>query len=155
MSGGFRIARPEDLPAAFQEQAKRQLESAAGVSESFKRKYEVARAAATPTPPAPAKPRRNKYGAERVKVDGIWFDSKREAKHFEKLKRLRAAGEVKNFWRQVIFDLEGGIIYKLDFLVVLADGSIDYRDVKGRETEGFKLKRKLVRARYGIEISLV
>lgn len=99
--------------------------------------------------------KRSKYGATAVHVDGIRFDSKREARVYERLKRLRELGEVDRFHRQVVFDLPGGVIYRLDFLVIFADGRIGHWDAKGVETKEFKIKRRLVRATYGVEIESV
>ena len=46
--------------------------------------------------------KRNKYNAKKTRVDGILFDSKREAKRFVELKFLKWTGSVKYFFRQVI-----------------------------------------------------
>lgn len=102
---------------------------------------------------APVK-KRSKYGAEPVLVDAIRFDSKREAAYYAKLKLRQLAGEIERFHRQVVFDLGGGIQYRCDFQVISTDG-VEYIDVKGVKTKEFNLKRKLVRARYGVEIILV
>lgn len=37
---------------------------------------------------------KHKYNAKKTAVDGITFDSKREAKRFEELKELEAAGVI-------------------------------------------------------------
>ena len=124
----------------------------AAMREAYARQHGNAQAIASPREP---KPKRGKYGAERVVVDGIRFDSKREARAYERLLLMKLAGEVRSFNRQVIYDLPGGVIYKLDFLVFFADGRIGYWDAKGVETKEFRIKRKLVRAEHGVEIELV
>lgn len=114
--------------------------------------------AAVAPPGAPTReqrPRRGKYNASPTHVHGIRFDSKREARYFERLTLLVAAGEVKRFHRQVIFDLEGGIVYRCDFQVIYPDDRVEYHDAKGVETKDFRLKMRMVRARYGIEVKLV
>lgn len=119
--------------------------------------YDRQHGAAPPRPATPreATPKRTKYGATPAHVDGIRFDSKREARVYEQLKRMRDAGEVARFHRQVVFDLPGGVTYKLDFLVVFSDGRIENWDAKGVETKEFRIKRRLVRATYGVEIRTV
>jgi hypothetical protein len=98
--------------------------------------------------------RANKYGAQVTVVDGIRFDSKREARYYERLVRERAAGLVSYFLRQVPIHLPGGTKLVIDFLVVMADGAIRHIDVKGRETTAFKIKRREVQHHYPIVIEL-
>lgn len=109
---------------------------------------------AVPSPREKA-PRPSKYGAKPMVSNGIRFDSKREARTYERLLLMKQAGEVRSFNRQVIYDLPGGVIYKLDFLVFFADGRVAHWDAKGVETKEFRIKRKLVRAEHGVEIELV
>lgn len=96
--------------------------------------------------------RRQKYNAQKTQVDGINFDSKKEATYYYTLKLRKQAGEILWFVRQVPFDLPGGITYRLDFLVVANDGSIDLIDVKGVKTKEYIIKKKQVEALYGVEI---
>jgi hypothetical protein len=122
------------------------------VRAAYDRQYGAA--AAQPTPrEKPARP--SKYGAKATVSGGIRFDSKREARTFERLVLLKQAGEVRSFHRQVIFDLPGGVIYRLDFLVFFTDGRVGYWDAKGVQTKEFRIKRRLVRAECGVEIELV
>lgn len=102
-----------------------------------------------------AKPRRSKYGAVPTTVDGIRFDSKREAKYYEQLKLRMAAGEVLFFLRQVPFHLPGGTKLVVDFLEFHADGSVHVVDAKGRETQTFRVKRREVEHHYPIKVELV
>lgn len=99
-----------------------------------------------------AKPR--KYRNAQCVVDGQRFDSILEARCYEHLKLQQLAGAVQWFIRQVPFRLEGGVIYRADFLVVRASGAIDVIDAKGYDTQASRNKRKQVRARYGKEIQL-
>ncbi len=108
-----------------------------------------------PATPREPKARAGKYNAKPTHSGGIRFDSKREARYFERLNLLQQSGEVSHFHRQVIFDLEGGVVYRCDFQVIFADGRVEYHDAKGFETKEFRIKRRMVRARYGVEIVTV
>jgi len=98
----------------------------------------------------PRKP--SKYRSKRVRVDGILFDSSKEANRYCELKILRDEGSVKIFFRQVPVDLPGGIIYRLDFLVFWKNGEVSHEDTKGFRTPEYKLKKKQVEALYPIKI---
>lgn len=106
--------------------------------------------------PTAKKPVINKFGNRRVEVDGIKFDSALEARHYAKLKLLKRAGEIRDFERQASYDLEVNgqkiATYRADFVVTMPDGSIQVQDTKGYPTPEYKLKKKLMRAIYGIEI---
>lgn len=113
-----------------------------------------------PIPTAPAaeggKPARAaKYGNQITHVDGIRFDSKREARYYEQLKLRKAAGEVAYWLRQVPIHLPGGTRYVIDFLVFFSDGRApEYVDVKGRETKEFRIKRREVEHHYPLKVVL-
>jgi hypothetical protein len=62
---------------------------------------------------------------------------------------------VKWFIRQPTFDMEAGITYRADFLVVYADGRVEVDDVKGYMTPVSALKIKTIEARYGIKIEII
>lgn len=47
----------------------------------------------------------SKYHNKRVKIDGIWFDSKKEGNHYLYLKQLRDQGRISNLRMQVPFVL--------------------------------------------------
>ena len=91
---------------------------------------------------------RHKYHAKQVERDGIRFASTKEAKRYETLKLLRAAGEVLAFLRQVPFHLPGGVRYVCDFAVFWADGSVTFEDVKGFKTASYKAKKRMVEDLY-------
>lgn len=104
-----------------------------------------------------------KYGNKKTQVDGITFDSKAEAERYKELKRLELIGVIKGLELQKTFRLckgrwENGkpfsISYRADFVYNL-DGDIIVEDVKGFRTEAYQLKKKLMRAVYGIEITEV
>ena len=102
-----------------------------------------------------------KYGNHKTEVDGIKFDSKAEANRYEKLKDMEKSGIIKGLELQKPFRLCKGrwnngkpfsISYKADFVYTL-DGDIIVEDVKGFRTEAYQLKKKLMKAVYGIEIT--
>jgi len=92
---------------------------------------------------------RNKFGAKPTFIDEIRFASKLEAKRYQQLKLLERAGHVVSFECQPKFELYAGIRYIADFRVNWKDGQTTVEDVKGVQTEAFKLKRKLFESLYG------
>lgn len=140
----LRFSSVDSMPPAMQAAYNRQM---------AKIPTPVSPQAAGATPPRSGRER--KYGNEIVHVDGIRFDSKREARHYERLKLRVAAGEVSYFLRQVPIHLPGGTKLVVDFLEVHIDGSIHYVDAKGRETKEFRIKRREVQHHYPIHIELV
>ena len=105
-----------------------------------------------------------KFGNKKVVVDGITFDSTKESVHYGKLKLLKQAGEIEDFFCQVKFSIEVNkkhiANYFLDFEVWHLDGTKEFIDIKGFDTKKkkyittdvFQLKKKLVEAIYGITI---
>lgn len=120
----------------------------------------------------------NKYNAKKVSVDGIEFDSKKEARRYQELLLLQKAGEIYMLERQKVYELlpaqrepdtvgkRGGVIkgklleraveYVADFVYTDKNGKTVVEDVKGFRDGGayavFVLKRKLMLYRYGIKI---
>jgi len=97
-----------------------------------------------------------KYRNEPTYVDGIRFDSKKEARHYQGLCLLKKAGAVEWFDRQVRYPLtvcgEKVGVYVADFVVRYSDGRAEVQDVKGVRTPVYKLKKRLMKAIYQIEI---
>jgi hypothetical protein len=91
---------------------------------------------------------RHKFHAKACDLDGIRFDSKREAAYYRQLKLRVAAGEVVTFLRQTTFHLPGGVRYVCDFQVFLASGEVQFVDTKGVQTESFKAKKRMVEELY-------
>ena len=100
----------------------------------------------------------SKYRNRKTEVDGVKFDSQAEANRWLELRIHERVGEVSNIRRQVSFPLVvNGIkvcVYRADF-VYAQDGREVVEDVKGVRTAEYKLKRKLMLACHGIEISEV
>jgi hypothetical protein len=101
---------------------------------------------------------RSKYGNKKTVIDGIEFDSAKEAGRYVELRYLLLAGEIKCLERQVEFGLEVNgekvASYFADF-VYWQEGKMIVEDVKSRFTGKmavYRLKKKLMRQCHGIEI---
>ena len=104
------------------------------------------------------KPKKSKYSNKKTVVDGITFDSKKEGEYYCNLKLLKRAGIVKKIELQPKFILQEkfkkngkthrAITYIADFKVTYADGKVEIVDVKGVETQVFKIKRKMFEYKY-------
>lgn len=106
---------------------------------------------------------RSKYHAKKTVVDGITFDSKREADRYLVLKSMEEDGTIENLRRQVryelipAFDVDGRhyrpVCYVSDFTYSDREtGEEVVEDVKGVRTDVYKLKSKLFARRYGMSI---
>jgi hypothetical protein len=97
----------------------------------------------------------SKYNNKSSVYNGYTYDSNMEAKYAVKLDLLIKAKEVKEYERQHKLSLyvDGKLIcnYYVDFVVTLPCGKIEYHEVKGFETDVWKLKWKLAQALYGAE----
>ena len=98
---------------------------------------------------------RHKYRNTPVKRKGVTYASKAEARYADKLRMLQAAGEVVMFLEQCPLRLPGGTKYIVDFVVFYRDGTVAWVDVKGHQTETFKVKKREIEAIYPIEIEVV
>ena len=96
----------------------------------------------------------HKFNAQKTELDGIRFDSKKEARYYQTLKLKVKAGIVLFFLRQVPFDLPGNVKYRVDFQEFHADGTVHFIDVKGFDTQMGILKRKQAEALYPIKIEI-
>jgi hypothetical protein len=109
-----------------------------------------------------APPKRSKYGAVKTVVDGITFASKREAARFVELKLLERSGEIRDLRLQPSFEIipaieldgkkQRPVRYLADFCYMNEDGRTVYEDVKGFRTEVYRIKRRLVKHVFGVEI---
>lgn len=109
---------------------------------------------------------RNKYHSRKVEVDGILFDSRKEARRYAELLLLEKAGAIRNLQRQVKFDLipsqkiDGKVVerpctYVADFTYLEDTGRFVVEDTKGFKTKDYIIKRKLMLYTHGIRISEV
>ena len=100
------------------------------------------------------KPKKAKYNNKKTWVDGICFDSKKEAMYYMNLKLLMQAGEIVGFCRQPQFILVEGseedraITYKADFIVFNKDGTYEIVDVKGYKSQQWLRTEKHFRLKY-------
>lgn len=106
-----------------------------------------------------------KYNSKKVEVDGYIFDSKIEARYYLQLKWLQEHKQIlffriqPRYLLQEAFEKNGKkfrrIDYIADFEVHHLNGSIEVIDIKGMETEAFKIKRKLFEKKYPHKLSLI
>lgn len=102
--------------------------------------------------------KQNKYKNEKITMDGMTFDSKKEYYRYCDLKLLERAGEIKDLQRQVKFELipkqegERAVNYIADFVYIDRKGKKVVEDTKGIRTAEYIIKRKLMLWRYNIKI---
>ena len=118
----------------------------------------------------PAK-KANKYHAKKVVVDGLTFDSQKEANRWQQLKLMQQAGLIKNLERQVPYPL-AKVIDGTDYVVRTQGGGCmryyaDFRyydvgrkkevveDVKGVDTDVSAIKRAIVKMFYNIDVEII
>lgn len=93
---------------------------------------------------------KSKYGNKTKIYNGRAYDSIREANHAEELDWRKKAGEIKEIIPQhkISLDVNGSHIanYFVDFKVITKHDSVEYHEVKGFETEVWRLKWKLFEA---------
>lgn len=117
----------------------------------------------------------NKYHNKKITIEGLTFDSKREAKRYQELRLLEKAGEITDLQTQVKFVLipaqrepdtigpKGGrkpgkllereCAYLADFVYTdTRTGGKIVEDTKGMRTADYIIKRKLMLQMYGIRI---
>lgn len=87
---------------------------------------------------------KSKYRNKNKTYNGRTYDSIKEANYAEELDWRIKAGEVKEWIPQYKIDIringKHWRNYYIDFKVILSDGSIEYHEVKGYETEVWKMK---------------
>lgn len=94
----------------------------------------------------------NKYKNRKIVVDNIKFDSNLEATRYKELKLLLRAGEISNLELQPRFLLQdslkknGRTFRKIEYVAdfkYIENGKTIVEDVKGIQTDVFKLKYKI------------
>ena len=109
--------------------------------------------------------RRSKYNAKPVKIDGLSFDSKKEARRYGELKLMERAGEISQLTVHPRYSLdvddEHICDYEADFKYLshvsplaksLGYPEMIVEDVKGMRTAVYRLKKKLMLAILRIEV---
>lgn len=107
----------------------------------------------------------NKYKNKKVQIDMYVFDSIAESKRYKELALLQKANKIENlqlqpkFLLQESFRKNGKTYRKIEYIADFQyeeNGKIIVEDVKGKETEVFKLKRKLFEKKYmGLELKII
>lgn len=103
-----------------------------------------------------------KYGNKKTMVDGITFDSKREAVRYGQLRMLEKAGQIDTLSLQPKFTLIPGqrnadgkaerpVVYIADFMY-RENGKLIVEDAKGVRTPDYVIKRKLMLKEHGITV---
>lgn len=123
---------------------------------------------------------RSKYGNKKTYVDGIKFDSLKEARYYIYLRDLQRKGDISGLRLQVPFELlpdiyedatirlktrdktvtkkvQSAVLYFADF-VFIQDGKevvVDVKSAATRKKDAYVLKKKMMRALLGIKIEEV
>lgn len=117
------------------------------------------------------------YNIKTKTLDGLVFDSYKEASRWEQLRLLERAGKISNLERQVTYELipaqyetyerysktgkrlsdgkrlvERKVEYIADFVYTNEKGECIVEDTKGVKTKDYILKRKLMLLVHGIKI---
>lgn len=119
-----------------------------------------------------------KYGNQKVTLDGVFFDSRKEARRYAKLKIMLKAGLISDLELQKPFELipaqyeavprygkngkrlkdgkrcvEKSCVYKADFVYFDNEkNTLVVEDTKGMRTTDYIIKRKLMLYIHGIRI---
>jgi hypothetical protein len=99
----------------------------------------------------------NKYRNKKVIVEDYGFDSIQESRRYKELKLLLKARQISNlelqphFLLQDSFKKNGKTYRKIEYIAdfkYIEEGKTIVEDVKGMQTDVFKLKRKLFEKKY-------
>jgi hypothetical protein len=102
--------------------------------------------------------KRSKYNNKKTSIDGITFDSKKEADRYVSLTLRAKIGEILDLHLQTpfVFALDGKkmFTYKSDFMYydTITNKTV-IEDVKGMRTPLYKLKKKLIEHQHQITIT--
>lgn len=108
--------------------------------------------------------KKSKYGNIKVVIDGTKFDSKGEGERYVFLKYMQSIGRIKDLRLQVTYELtpkgrnkdgtaRRAMNYKADFVYFNnATGQEVVEDFKGKRTQNYINKSKIMTEKYGIEI---
>lgn len=104
--------------------------------------------------------RRGKFNNRFTRIDGIKFDSIAEAARYVQLINDPSVVMLipcKNLRAKKVFKFACGVKYIPDFTYYQRDdpGSMIVEDVKGKITEVFSIKRKLMKEEFGIEVQQI
>lgn len=102
----------------------------------------------------------SKYGSIKTVIDGITFDSKKEARRYAELKLLQRGKQISCLELQPRFKIVDGLkinghkkmsdrYYIADFMYLDKDGNTIVEDVKGVKTAVYTLKKHLFLSLFG------
>ena len=107
----------------------------------------------------------NKYRNKKVIVDGKEFDSNKEGNRYKELRLLERAGEISNlelqprFLLQDKFKKNGKTYRKIEYVAdfkYIENGKTIVEDVKGMQTDVFKIKHKIFEKVYpDLELKII
>ncbi|HCU01448.1 TPA: hypothetical protein DIC62_01455 [Candidatus Nomurabacteria bacterium] len=94
----------------------------------------------------------NKYGNSKTVYNTITYDSKLEANYARELDLRLMAKDIKSWKRQIPIELKVNgkkiCVYRCDFEITHLNGKRELIEIKGKETDVWKLKKKLLNAVY-------
>jgi hypothetical protein len=107
-----------------------------------------------------------KYGNKKTEVDGLVFDSKREAARWCELSLLQRFGHITELRRQCTYELAPSVKFEgskraQPALRLIVDfeyrerGRLVLEDVKGMVTTAFTIKRHLLKASLGLDVRVI
>lgn len=107
----------------------------------------------------------SKYGNTKTELNGIKFDSIRERNRYIQLHAMEKSGLISELKLQPAYKLKAKIVskgfpngreltYRADFSYI-ENGVLVVEDVKGVETDVFKIKRALVKFFHDIDVKIV
>ena len=118
----------------------------------------------------PKAAKRNKFNAQKIELDGMTFDSKKEHKRYIELKAMQQRGEIFGLEHHTKFELapktklEGekrvkpALRYFADFTYYISTGEYIVEDVKSaatRKLASYRNKKHLMSTVHGISITEV
>ena len=98
----------------------------------------------------------SKYHAKKVEIEGVQFDSKKEARLWVRLQNLQRMGVISELQRQVRFELvpkqkdERAVYYVADYVFKEGDKMVvaDCKSSMTKKLPSYIIKRKLFKFRY-------
>ena len=108
--------------------------------------------------------KKSKYSSAKTDVDGIRFDSKKEAEFYAELKLRERAGEISHlrlqprYLLQEAFKHEGKQYREMEYVAdfeYIENGETVVVDVKGFKTAVYMLKKKLFLYKYGGKVKFI
>ena len=108
--------------------------------------------------------KKSKYSSAKTDIDGIRFDSKKEAEFYAELKFREKAGEISllrlqpRYILQEAFKYDGKLYREIEYVAdfeYIENGVTVVVDVKGFRTAVYMIKRKLFLYRYGDKVKFV